>query len=301
MRNRIKTVLAVLLLAGFAALGIYAFKQLSLESQDYDAEAEMHEEMLIYKPNHTEENDVSPTSTNKNLYLPSDSLSQVDEPAPAPEAAGAATEPSSEAPVVLPAETRQTAPGETYGIEATQDNSTIEQLTAAYPDAVGWISIPGTRVEYAFVQGPDNSYYLHRGLNKRYLYAGSLFMDAAAKRDFSCFNTVIYGHNMRNGSMFGDLDKYLSKGFFDQHGTVNIYLPGKTIKATIVACVRTDTTSKPYLYASSESQGFIDNLKADSLYFRHLNTTNPAYITLSTCGYGGDTARFVLIAAYERD
>lgn len=297
MRNKVMTAVVVFLFLGFAALGVYAYKQITAETKDYDAEAEMHEKMLIYKPNRTEDSESSPTAPIKNLP-PSDDLSSLEtEASPATETA---IETPTVEPAVVPAETHQTAPGETYSVNVVQDNPTIEQLTAAYPDAVGWISIPGTRVEYAFVQGQDNSYYLHRGLNKSYLYAGSLFMDAAAKRDFSCFNTVIYGHNMRNGSMFGDLDKFLSKGFFDQHDAVYIYLPGRTISAKIIACVRTDTTSKPYLYASSETQDFLAKLKTDSLYYRHLNMTSPAYITLSTCGYGGDTARFLLVAAYER-
>ena len=76
------------------------------------------------------------------------------------------------------------------------------------PDVVGWISIPAVGISYPVVQAEDNEYYLHRDFNGDYLYAGSIFMDAFCDAGFANYNTIIYGHNMRDGSMFARLKDF---------------------------------------------------------------------------------------------
>lgn len=75
-------------------------------------------------------------------------------------------------------------------------------------DVIAWILVPAADISYPVVQGEDNEYYLHRGLNREYLYAGSVFMDAYNNASFYNYNTVIYGHNMRDGSMFAGLKDF---------------------------------------------------------------------------------------------
>ena len=83
-------------------------------------------------------------------------------------------------------------------------------------DTKAVLEIPGM-LEYPVVQSDDNSYYLHRGLDKKYKYSGTLFIDYHNNSNFTDDNTIIYGHNMTSGRMFGSLKKYKSKQYMQEH------------------------------------------------------------------------------------
>ena len=84
----------------------------------------------------------------------------------------------------------------------------FEKLRGINDDLVCWIMIPAVDISYPVLQGDDNEYYLHRDINKDYLFAGSIFMDAFNSPSFYNYNTIIYGHNMRDGSMFARLKDF---------------------------------------------------------------------------------------------
>ena len=75
------------------------------------------------------------------------------------------------------------------------------------------------------VQGKDNDYYLHRDLNGQKSTAGTIFLDYADQADFSSLHNVLYGHHMKNGSMFKDISRYKDQGYFDQHSEIVLYTP----------------------------------------------------------------------------
>ena len=83
-------------------------------------------------------------------------------------------------------------------------------LKSQNEDIIGWIDIPAVEISYPLVQGDDNEFYLHRGIDKEYLFAGCLFLDSACDRELQNYNSIIYGHNMRNGSMFARLKEFLA-------------------------------------------------------------------------------------------
>ena len=85
-----------------------------------------------------------------------------------------------------------------------------KSLRAVNPDVVAWIKIPGTVVDYPVVQTKDNQYYLKRGFDGKKNSCGTIFMNTYNRTDFSDYNTVLYGHNMKNGSMFAVINKYNS-------------------------------------------------------------------------------------------
>lgn len=87
-------------------------------------------------------------------------------------------------------------------------------------DITGWIHVPGTEIDYPVARGSDNSYYLKHGIDKKRSARGSLFMDYRNLGIGQDFNTVIYGHNMKDGSMFGDLVKYKEASFFYDHSLI---------------------------------------------------------------------------------
>ena len=88
--------------------------------------------------------------------------------------------------------------GETFAVN-------FDVLRDINPDCVGWIEIPGTNISYPIVQGRDNDHYLRLNFEGKYSVGGVIFLDHRCDSDFDRTNTIIYGHNMRDGSMFGSL------------------------------------------------------------------------------------------------
>ena len=95
----------------------------------------------------------------------------------------------------------------------TEKSINWKKLKRMNKDIVAWIKVPGTKVSYPIVQGKDNSTYLHRTFHKKYNPSGCIFLDYKCKKDFMSDNNVIYGHHMRDGSMFATFVKYKNRSF----------------------------------------------------------------------------------------
>lgn len=93
------------------------------------------------------------------------------------------------------------------------------------PDVIGWISLPDTAINYPVVQADNNDYYLRRLYDGTYNQAGCLFADYRSAADLSGRNTVIYGHNMRDGSMFSTLREYAAQEYYEAHPTMYLITP----------------------------------------------------------------------------
>lgn len=91
-----------------------------------------------------------------------------------------------------------------------------QELSEKNNDLAAWILIPSVDISYPVLQGEDNEYYLHRDINQEYLFAGSIFMDSYNNASFYNYNTIIYGHNMRDGSMFARLKEFSNEATLRQ-------------------------------------------------------------------------------------
>lgn len=98
-------------------------------------------------------------------------------------------------------------------------------LQATNEDIIAWISIPGTQIDYPIVKTDDNEYYLDHDAFKKESKEGAIFTDMGNNTDFSDPNTVIYGHNMKSGTMFAGLHQYEDEAFLKENGVVKIYVP----------------------------------------------------------------------------
>ena len=92
-----------------------------------------------------------------------------------------------------------------------------QTLTGAYPDAIGWLIIPGTNINYPLMQGEDNDFYLHHAYDGSHLSAGSIFLDFRCENQLMNGINVVYGHNMKNGSMFAGITKFGDMEYFHAH------------------------------------------------------------------------------------
>ena len=173
-------------------------------------------------------------------------------------------------------------------------------LREVNPDILGWILIPNTRVSYPFLQGTDNDYYLRRTWRKGSSAVGAIFVEAGNSGDLTDFNTIIYGHNMNNGSMFGSLKKYKSQDYFRQHPYIYLTTDAGSARYEIFAAYEAATDSETYrLGFGSESakQAFLDDCAGRSVI--DTGVTPQVWdriITLSTCTGRGHETRWVVQA-----
>ena len=123
----------------------------------------------------------------------------------------------------------------------------FERLQAVNRDVIGWIFIERTDVNYPLLVGADNQQYLFQSYMKKYAVAGSIFLDYRCSRNLSDYHTVIYGHNMKNGMMFGELDAYQKADYLTSHPYVYIIMAdGSWNKYRIFAYAQVSVESAVY-------------------------------------------------------
>ena len=161
------------------------------------------------------------------------------------------------------------------------------ELIRTNQDFRGWLYFPALDISYPVVQGKDNAYYLHHLFSGESNINGSIFVDCHNQPDFTDQNTIVYGHNMKNGSMFGTLDKYQDKELFEQHPEFYLYLPDKILKYRIFSCYAGRTGSEGYRYHFPEAEDFQTFLDTVSSYRDYDTGTELSatdrIVTLSTC------------------
>lgn len=176
-------------------------------------------------------------------------------------------------------------------------------LREANGDVLGWILIPGTRISYPLVQGTDNEYYLTHTWKKRSSVVGAVFLEYSNSRDFSDFNTIIYGHRMNDGSMFAGLKYYKQRSYYKSHPTVYVTDDSGARKYDIFAAYEVGTQGDTYRIgqkSGSARQAYIDYCLAQSLYDTGVvPTVNDKIVTLSTCTGNGHATRWVVQARLQ--
>ena len=176
----------------------------------------------------------------------------------------------------------------------------FEKLLEMNSDVVGWIRFDEpSEINYPVVQGRDNEEYLKRTFEANTNKLGTLFVDVNNPGDFSGRNTFIYGHNMKNGSMFAQLLKYKDDSFYKEHPYFHIYTPdGKVRTYEIFSAGVVKDTSDSYImdYADDAAfQTYIDYIKQQSAYPTSAEvTTASKIVSLSTCTNVRDDERFLV-------
>ena len=187
----------------------------------------------------------------------------------------------------------QTLQGEavTQAEDPVQNQVDFEALQEINPDVYAWIQIPGTNVNYPILQSVTEAddYYLNTTIDGKAGYPGSIYTEKYNSTSFTDSVTVVYGHNMKEGTMFADLHKYTDRTFFDSNPYIYIYLPDKTLKYQIFAAVAFDDR---YILGNynfqdkDDFQKYLDELR--SSIDGNVNLDVPVsqeskILTLSTC------------------
>lgn len=175
----------------------------------------------------------------------------------------------------------------------------LASLQSINSDSVGWIEIPGTVISYPLVHTDDNIYYLTHTFRREENRSGSIFIETSNSADFKDLHTIIYGHNMKDGSMFAGLKNYEKESYFTAHPYIYIDLEDGAHCYQIFSCHEAPVTDISYTigYAADEVYAsFLDTLKSSSLYDTGVEvSTADSVITLSTCTSNGKN-RFVVHA-----
>lgn len=176
-------------------------------------------------------------------------------------------------------------------------------LSALNPDITGWIVVDGTGIDYPVVQGEDNHAYLHTTYSGEQNAAGAIFLDFNCDPDFSDRNSIIYGHMMKDGSMFAGLAKYKDQAFYEQHPTFTLYTPDAEYTCEVFAAYITPSSSETYTLGFASDADFAEYLgfaASNSLIQAGIiPTASDRIVTLSTCDYTYEDARMVVHARFR--
>ena len=174
----------------------------------------------------------------------------------------------------------------------------LAALREKNPDVAGWIEIPDTAISYPLIQGEDNDEYLRRTWLGEKASMGSIFIECANSRDMDDFHTIIYGHRMRDGTMFADLGKYQEADFWREHPSVYLVLDGGVRRYDIFAAYETGTRSLVYrLDLDGREEELIQfGLDSSALETDVVPAADEKIITLSTCTGNGYSSRWVVQA-----
>lgn len=164
----------------------------------------------------------------------------------------------------------------------------LASLSAEYPDVKGWIAFEDGEISYPLLYSGDNETYLYRSYNGEDSKAGSIFLDGESSPDLSDPHTLIYGHNMRDLSMFGTLKYYASEpDYYKKHPYFDIYTPDAVYRYRIFACEEVSSSDPVYYVYGKEPgefAGLIDWLIRNSCIDPEIEVTPSDHVvTLSTC------------------
>lgn len=214
----------------------------------------------------------------------------------------------SEAGTVLTEDTADAVP-ETEG-EPADIPVDFAALQEQNPEVYAWLNVPGTKIDYPVAQRfGDNAFYLHHNINGEYEFAGMIYTEDWNAKDFTDPNTIIYGHNMKNDTMFTTLHYFEDREFFDGHRDVVIYTPEKIFRYEIFAAYPYDDRHLMVSFDFWKKEVFADYLEQvkeirdEKAYFNEdvQVTADDKILTLSTCISGQGDKRYLVQAVLREE
>lgn len=185
------------------------------------------------------------------------------------------------------------------------DSVSFEELQAQNEDVFGWLTIYGTGIDFPLVQGEDDWEYLNKNAEGEYDLGGAIFLSSDFRRDLSDYNNVIHGHHMAQSAMFGDLEKFSDRTFFDTHLYGNLYLDGRNYGVVIFAYLLADAYDGslfvPPLRDAERQQAYLALLEEKAVFLRRMEQADAEHLLLlNTCSSDMTNGRY-LLAAYLTD
>lgn len=165
---------------------------------------------------------------------------------------------------------------------------------------VAWLTVDDTNIDYPVMQGEDNNEYLNKDPFGDYALSGSIFLDSRNDPEFKDYYSLIYGHHMEHGMMFGAIDEYLNEDYFNSHRTGSLVVGKKTYKIRIFAVLECEATEES-IFAPTENDNTLNYIKQHALFLDDtaLPKDNEKLLGLSTCKYPDTVDRTLIFGALD--
>ncbi len=177
------------------------------------------------------------------------------------------------------------------------------ELNKINEEVIGWIKLDALDITYPVAQSTDNDYYLHRTFKREDNFAGCIFLNCDNKADLTDQNTIVYGHNMKNGSMFGKLKDLKDQETYDQNPYFWIFTKKYIYQYRIFSCSTVQSAGDPYRisFTTDEFEDYINTSQKNSVIDNHgvQVDTDDRIVTLSTCT-GDSSTRFIVQGMLEQ-
>ena len=187
----------------------------------------------------------------------------------------------------------------------------FDELKKINPDVCGWITLDGTKVDYPIVQGENNLEYMDKDVYGNFSLAGSIFLDTRNNNNFNDSYSLVYGHHMSNHLMFGDLDLYKDKEFFETNRTATLTSETDITKMTVLAVLQIPDNTEEIFDPSFWGEDLTDLTKYIQKNAIHIwddamaelikNPTTTQAVALATCSDGNTGNRTVVILTAHRN
>lgn len=181
------------------------------------------------------------------------------------------------------------------------EDGTVESPQETISGNVAWITIPDTKIDYPIMQGEDNTEYLNKAPDGSFELSGSIFLDSRNASDFSDPYSLVYGHHMENGIMFGALDSFLEENFFHAHQTGTLIVGDKAYTLTFFAS-KTESARDQFLF-NPENTAYADAMReiqnGAGVFDSSVSTEGKRILALSTCKADLSDDRTMVFAVIE--
>ena len=182
------------------------------------------------------------------------------------------------------------------------ESGNTEKLREMSEDAVAWLTVDDTRIDYPVMQGENNTEYLNKDPQGEFSLSGSIFLDSRNDKTFSDPYSLIYGHHMEYRAMFGALDEYKDKAFFDSHRTgLLTVVNGTEYQITFFAACKAQATEKVVFDPpESDNKSLLEYLKKNALiYYPQGVDAGSKLIALSTCQSAENNDRMIVFGTLK--
>lgn len=180
--------------------------------------------------------------------------------------------------------------------------NSFKELLEINEDVVGWITITNTKIDYPILHGDSNFDYINTDVYGEYALSGSIFLDARGNSSLLDNYSIIYGHHMDNGAMFGGLDSFLKQDYLESHNKAVYTTLDKVYRMKIFACIRCDAYDMDYYTPISEdsNQYVIDRIKEDAVTIieSDIPQNGEKIVAFSTCASESTNGRIVLFGSF---
>lgn len=192
--------------------------------------------------------------------------------------------------------------------KASEKGPTFQELLAVNPDVCAWVSLDNTNIDYPVLQGETNLTYINTDVYGEFSLAGSIYLDSRNAPDFSQPYSLLYDHHMERSGMFGDLDFFQEKGFFEENSSGSLLIPNQSYELEVFACLIVKA-SEDYIFEPGRWRdgvdGLLDFVQKNAIHIRKetlkrlRSSKTPQILAFSTCSSEFTDARTIVLAAMD--